>query len=186
MNPTSVHEDVGFISRLRICCCCELWYRPAAAALIWPQPRNFHMIYISYGRGRLWQCVGIFLCPQLSLTAEPKLTWVGSWATKNERKGWRRGRGVALQLPLPTLWCGGCSGCPGKGAGASPFPSVFPWPLWNEYGGCTVLSRYISEYFSWTRVHDPARFSMERVAHSNKYVKPLSPFLRDPQCTLAY
>ena len=40
MNPTSNHEDGGSIpaslSGLRIRRCCELWCRPAAAALIQP------------------------------------------------------------------------------------------------------------------------------------------------------
>ena len=39
-NPTNTHEDVGLIlallRRLRIQCCCELWHRLTATALIRP------------------------------------------------------------------------------------------------------------------------------------------------------
>ena len=39
-NLTNIHEDVGSIlallSRLRIQCCCELWHRLTATALIQP------------------------------------------------------------------------------------------------------------------------------------------------------
>ena len=85
-------RSLALISGLRIQCCRKLWcssqmrlasgvavtvgYRPTAAALIWPQPRNFHMLH-------LWP-----------------------WKKKRERERERiRGSVVPFKLKRPSATC---------------------------------------------------------------------------------